>query len=88
MKKAIILTRDFLTISLGSFAQLSMRRHLGIITQKIDFETIHGQIKGSTGLRIGLDAQLGIRVCFQPGINYSLKKFKIDGIGDITENKI
>jgi len=88
MKKAFILTLTSLTISLISLAQLSIRGHLGINTQKIDFETIQGQIKGSTGLSIGLDAQFGNMFYFQPGINYSAKKFKIDGIGDITANKI
>lgn len=75
MKKAFILTLTSLLISLSSFAQLSIRGHLGINTQKIDFETIQGQIKGSTGLSIGLDAQFGNRFYFQPGINYSAKKF-------------
>jgi len=88
MRKVVILTLASLTISLSSFAQLSIRGHLGINTQKIDFETIQGQMKGSTGLSIGLDAQFGNRFYFQPGINYSAKKFKIDGIGDITANKI
>lgn len=88
MKKVIILTLASLTISLSSLAQLSVRGHLGINTQKINFETIQGQIKGSTGLSIGLDAQFGNKFYFQPGINYSVKKFKIDGIGDITANKI
>ena len=88
MRKIVILTLASLTISLSSFAQLSIRGHLGINTQKIDFETIQGQIKGSTGLSIGLDAQFGNRFYFQPGINYSAKKFKIDGIGEITANKI
>jgi hypothetical protein len=88
MKKVIILTLTSLLISLSSFAQLSVRGHLGINTQKINFETIQGQIKGSTGLSIGLDAQFGNKFYFQPGINYSAKKFKIDGIGDITANKI
>ena len=88
MKKAFILTLASLLINLISFAQLSIRGHLGINSQKIDFETIHGQLKGSTGLSIGLDAQLGNRVYFQPGINYSAKKFKIDGAGVISANKI
>ncbi|GDX48439.1 hypothetical protein LBMAG25_12570 [Bacteroidota bacterium] len=88
MKKAFILTLTSLTISLISLAQLSIRGHLGINTQKIDFETIQGQIKGSTGLSIGIDAQFGNMFYFQPGINYSAKKFKIDGIGEITANKL
>jgi hypothetical protein len=74
--------------SLSSSAQLSIRGHLGINSQKIDFETIQGNMKGSTGLSIGLDAQFGNRFYFQLGINYSAKKLKIDGIGDITANKI
>ena len=88
MRKEIIITLVSLTISFSSFAQLSIRGHLGINTQKIDFTTIQGQIKGSTGLNIGLDVQLGNRLYFQPGINYSAKKFRIDGIGEITANKI
>jgi hypothetical protein len=88
MRKEIIILFSSLTISLSSIAQLSIRGHLGINTQKIDFATIQGQIKGSTGLNIGLDVQLGNRFYFQPGINYSAKKFKIKGIGDIAANKI
>ena len=88
MRKAIIITLVSLTISLSSFAQLSIRGHLGINTQKIDFETIQGQIKGSTGLNVGLDAQFGNRFYFQPGINYSAKKFRISGVGEIEANKI
>ena len=88
MRKVVILIFASLTISLSSFAQLSIRGHLGINSQKIDFETIHGQIKGSTGLSIGLDAQFGNKFYFQPGINYSAKKFKIDGAGVISANKI
>ena len=88
MRKVVILIFASLTISLSCLAQLSIRGHLGINSQKIDFETIQGQIKGSKGLSIGLDAQFGNRFYFQPGINYSAKKFKIDGIGEITANKI
>lgn len=88
MRKAIIITLVSLTISLSSFAQLSIRGHLGINTQRIDFETIQGQIKGSTGLNVGLDAQFGNRFYFQPGINYSAKKFKISDVGEIEANKI
>lgn len=88
MRKVIILTLSSLTISLSCLAQLSIRGHLGINSQKIDFETIQGQIKGSTGLSIGLDAQFGNKFYFQPGINYSAKKFKIDGVGEISANKM
>jgi hypothetical protein len=88
MRKEIIILFSSLTISLSSSAQLSIRGHLGINAQKIDFETIQGQIKGASGLNIGIDAQFGNRFYFQPGINYSAKKFKIEGIGDIAANKI
>lgn len=89
MKKSITLTFAFTAISLISLAQLTLRGHIGFNTQKIDFETIQGQLKGATGFGFGFDAQLGgNRFYFQPGINYTGKKFKIDGIGDITANKI
>jgi hypothetical protein len=88
MRKVFFLTLACLIISFNCLAQLSIRGHLGINAQKIDFETIHGQIKGSTGLSIGLDAQLGNKFYFQPGINYSSKKLKIEGVGEISANKI
>ena len=88
MKKSILLSLACLTISLSNCAQLAFRGHIGVNSQKIDFETIQGQINGRTGFSFGIDAQLGNRLYFQPGINYTGKKFKIEGVGDIAANKI
>ena len=88
MKKSLLITLACLAISAGTHAQLSVRGFFGINTQKINFETVQGQLNGSTGFSLGFDAQMGNRVYFQPGINYTGKKFKIGEIGDITTNKI
>jgi len=88
MKKSLLITLACLTISLSNYAQLAFRGHIGVNTPNIDYETIQGQIKGTTGFSFGIDAQFGNRLYFQPGINYTGKKFKIDGVGDITANKI
>lgn len=69
-------------------AQLNFRANLGINTTNLNYETVHGQIKGATGLSFGGDIQFGKRVYIQPGINYTAKKFKIDGFGEIQANKI
>ena len=50
-----------LMINYIASAQLNFRAHLGVNTTKLNYETVHGQIKGATGLSFGGDIQFGKR---------------------------
>jgi hypothetical protein len=88
MKKLIIASAVFVLFGYSAIAQISLRPQAGIKIANISYESVHGQLKGKTGISFGVDLQVGSTLFLQPGLNLTPMKLEIENIGDISINKL
>lgn len=69
-------------------AQISLRPQIGVNFASFNYESIHGSIKGRTGLHIGADMQFGNTFYVQPGMHFSTTKLQIRNFGDVKISRM
>jgi hypothetical protein len=88
MKKLFLTSIALALFNLTAIAQISLRPQVGINVANISFESVHGQLKGKTGLSFGADLMVGSALYLQAGLNFTPIKMEITDIGDITISKL
>jgi hypothetical protein len=88
MKRIILTSIALVLFSLTTIAQISLRPQAGIKVANISYESVHGQLKGKTGISFGADLQVGSTLYLQPGLNLTPIKLEIADIGDIAISKL
>lgn len=66
-----------------SVGQVSLRPQVGVNFAQLSYESVHGAIKGRSGLHIGADLQIGNPFFVQPGLQLHSTKLEISGFGDV-----
>ncbi len=74
--------------SMNVFAQLSLRPQVGVNFASLDYESVHGSVKGKTGLHFGVDLQIGRPLYIQPGMSFSTTKLEIKEFGNIQVSNL
>ncbi len=88
MRRCIYSLIVLLVTSVALFSQVSLRPQVGVNFASFDYESVHGSIKGKTGLHFGADLQIGRPFYVQPGLSFSTTKLQIENFGDIEVSKI
>lgn len=84
MKKIILSAALLIIFSVNAMGQFSIRPHVGIYFSSLDYESVHGAVKGRSGLHFGIDLQIGAPFYIQPGLNITPVKMEIGNVGDIS----
>lgn len=68
--------------------QISLRPQLGINFASLNYQSVHGSVKGKTGFHFGADLQMGEAFYIQPGLNLSTNKLQVEDFGEINITKM
>jgi hypothetical protein len=88
MKQTFLIILFVWLLSFNAKSQFSIRPQIGIKFTDLSYESIQGQLRGIPKFVFGADVQVGNKLYFQPGINYTPVKLEIKNVGDINMSKL